>query len=64
MCSKANEFITLNVLILAFVRLASAFKFLWDARIGDIGMLKSIVADVGAEPVERGARIRDQDVSR
>lgn len=63
-CSKANEFITLNVLILAFVRLASAFKFLWDARIGDIGMLKSIVADVGAEPVERGARIRDQDVSR
>ncbi len=30
---------------------------------GDIGMLKTIVAGVG-EPVERGARIRDQDVSR
>ena len=44
------------MLILASLRLASAFNLLWDARTGDIGMLKSIVADVGAEPVELGGQ--------
>lgn len=57
MCAqKQMNLSLLNVLILASLRLASAFILLWDARTGDIGMLKSIVADVGAEPVELGGQ--------